>query len=55
MHCETVESRVLGFVSDVGGSNACLFKLLCDKMDVPEGGWLPVAAVQTINLYAPSK
>ena len=51
---ETFGSRVLGLVSDAGGSNACLFRLLRDKMALPEGGWLPIEAVRTVNLYPQS-
>ena len=53
IRCETVGSRVLGFVCDAGGNNARLMKLLRDKTKVPEGSWVPINVVTTANPYDP--
>ena len=55
INCEIIGSRVLGFVSDAGGSNARLFKLLRGMTDVPKGGWLPIDSVRTRNPYDPNR
>ncbi|KAL7537399.1 hypothetical protein ACHAXR_010210 [Thalassiosira sp. AJA248-18] len=55
MRCETVGSRVLGFVCDAGGNNARLFTLLRDKMPIPEGGWVPIETVKTENPSDPNR
>ena len=53
MRRETVGSRVLSFVCDAGGNNARLMKLLREKIDIPEVGWLPIEVVRTVNPFAP--
>ena len=49
MRSETVGFWVLGLVCDAGGPNTRLFKLLRGNTDLPEGGWLPIEMVTTVN------
>ena len=55
IRCETIGFRVLGFVCNPGGPNACLMQLLRRKMELPEGGWLPTDAVRKVNPYDTSR
>ena len=49
IRCETISFQVLGFVYDAGGPNAWLMKLLRQKMELPEGDWMPIDAARTVN------
>ena len=51
MRCEIVGARVFGMTCDAGGNNNCLYKLLRRLENLPEGGWLPINNVRTINSW----
>ena len=53
INCEIIGSRVLGFVSDAGGSNARLFKLLRGMTDVPEGKKTSQPLARSVLLLTP--
>jgi hypothetical protein len=55
MRCETIGFRVLGFVCDAGGPNTRLMTLLRRKTELPEGGWLPLNVVTTVNPFETSR
>ena len=55
MRCENVGVVVLDMVCDVGGNNVRLYKLLSVTTTLPEGGWLPIEYVQTVNPWDTSR
>ncbi|KAL9184884.1 hypothetical protein ACHAXT_002661 [Thalassiosira profunda] len=53
--CETVGSRIFGFICDAGGSMQSLMRYLRDKARLPEGPWLPLSCVRFINPFDPTR